>query len=210
MKKTTQAFTLMEVILAMGVCAIVMVAISGIFLSAVRVRERTLAAVDEGLPVQQALSYLRRDLQGAMSPSTNGVLSGDFRVGADAEIAIELYTTTGALLANAPWGDVQKITYGVKDKQLVRGVTRNLLTPIAPVADDQSMMGNVESVQFDCYDGVQWRSTWDTTLADTNLPVAVRVRIQMAGDSANRQPIELIVPVNAQSSTNQVQNPETS
>jgi hypothetical protein len=105
---------------------------------------------------------------------------------------------------------VQKITYGVKDKQLVRGVTRNLLTPIAPVADDQSMMGNVESVQFDCYDGVQWRSTWDTTLADTNLPVAVRVRIQMAGDSANRQPIELIVPVNAQSSTNQVQNPETS
>jgi type II secretion system protein J len=210
MKKPTQAFTLMEVILAMGVCAIVMVAISGIFFSVVHVRERTIAAVDEGLPVQQALSYLRRDLQGAMSPSTNGALSGDFRVGADGETAIELYTTTGALLVNAPWGDVQKVTYGVKDKQLVRGVTRNLLTPIVPVADDQSMMGNVESVQFDCYDGVQWRSTWDTTLADTNLPVAVRVRIKMAGDSANRQPIELIVPVNAQSSTNQVQNPETS
>jgi type II secretion system protein J len=210
MKKTIQAFTLMEVILAMGVCAIVMIAISGIFFSAVHVRERTIAAVDEGLPVQQTLSFLRRDLQGAMSPSTNGVMSGDFRVGADSETAIELYTTTGALLMNAPWGDVQKVTYGVKDKQLVRGVTRNLLAAITPVADDQAMMDGVDSVQFDCYDGTQWRSTWDTTLADTNLPIAVRVRIQMAGDSPNRQPIELIVPVNSQSSTNQVQNPEAS
>jgi type II secretion system protein J len=210
MKKTTQAFTLMEVILAMGVCAIVMVAISGIFFTAVRVRERTIATVDEGLPVQQALSYLRRDLQGAMSPSTNGVMSGDFRVGAYPQTAIELYTTTGALLMNAPWGDVQKVTYGVKDKQLVRGVTRNVLAAIAPAADDQAMMDGVDSIQFDCYDGTQWRSTWDTTLADTNLPIAVRVRVQMAGDSSRRQPVELIVPVNAQSSTNQVQNPEAS
>jgi type II secretion system protein J len=210
MKKTIQAFTLMEVILAMGVCAIVMIAISGIFFSVVHVRERTLAAVDEGLPVQQALSYLRRDLQGAMSPSTNGVMSGNFRVGADPSTAIELYTTTGALLVNAPWGDVQKVTYGVKDKQLVRGVTRNLLAAVTPVADDQAMMDGVDSVQFDCYDGTQWRSTWDTTLADTDLPLAVRVRIQMASDSPNRQPIELIVPVNARSSTNQVQNPEAS
>jgi type II secretion system protein J len=210
MKKTTQAFTLMEVILAMGVCAIVMIAVSGIFFSAVRVRERVIAAVDEGLPVHQTLSLLRRDLQGAMSPSTNGVMSGDFRVGADPETAIELYTTTGALLVNAPWGDVQKVTYGVKDKQLIRGVTRNILAAITPVPDDQTLMDGVESVQFDCYDGAQWRGTWDTTVADTNLPIAVRVRIQVAGGPANRQPIELIVPVNAQSSTNQVQNPEAS
>jgi type II secretion system protein J len=210
MKKTTQAFTLMEVILAMGVCAIVMIAISGIFFSAVHVRERTIAAVDEGLPVQQAVAFLRRDLQGAMSPSTNGVMSGDFRVGSAPETAIELYTTTGALLVSAPWGDVQKITYGVKDKQLVRGVTRNVLAAVAPTPDDQMLVDGVDSVQFDCYDGTQWRSTWDTTLADTNLPIAVRVRIQMAGASPNRQPIELIVPVNAQSSTNQVQNPEAS
>lgn len=209
MKKTTRAFTLMEVILAMGVCAIVMIAVSGIFFSAVRVRERVIAAVDEGLPVQQALSFLRRDLQGTMSPSTNGVMSGSFIVGTDPEAAIQMNTTTGALLVNAPWADVQRVTYGVKDKQLVRDVTRNLLASIAPQPDEQMMVDGVDSVQFDCYDGTQWRSSWDTTLADTNLPVAVRVRIQMAGDAGNRQPIELIVPVNAQSSTNQVQNPET-
>jgi len=59
-----------------------------------------------------------------------------------------------------------------------------------------------ETVEFDCYDGSQWRGSWDTSLGDTNLPAAVRVRIQLVskeGEVArNRQPLELIVPLLAQ------------
>jgi len=60
------------------------------------------------------------------------------------------------------------------------------------------MMGGIQSIEYSCYDGTQWRDYWDTTLTDTNLPVAVRVRIQRAGDAASAQPVEIVVPIDAQ------------
>jgi len=214
-------FTLMELVLAMGICAIVLAAINAIFFTALRLRETTSRAVDESLPVEQALTTLRRDLQGAMPPSTNGIMSGDFRVGditslgLNQNVSIELYATTGALHDNQPWGEVQRVTYELRSagatatgRDLIRSVTRNLLATITPAPDDQWMMGNVQSLDFDCYDGTQWRTAWDTTMGDTNLPMAVRVRIQLAGnDAGNRQPIVIVVPIDTQthSATNQTQ-----
>lgn len=223
-KRGCSGFTLMELVLAMGICAIVLAAINAVFFSALRLREVTMQAVDESLPVQQALATLRRDLQCAMPPSTNGVLSGDFKVGdvtslgLNQNVAIELYATTGALHENEPWGEVQRVTYELKPsaagasapgKDLIRSVTRNLLATITPSPDDQWMMSNVERLDFDCYDGTQWRNAWDTTTGDTNLPVAVRVRIQLAGNEAgsplSQQPIVIVVPIDTQSRTNQTQ-----
>jgi hypothetical protein len=68
------------------------------------------------------------------------------------------------------------------------------------------MLSGVSSIKFSCYDGTQWQDTWDTTSqtsVDTNLPTAVRVDILMAGNSA-AQPIELLVPIDAQARTNMV------
>ena len=68
-------------------------------------------------------------------------------------------------------------------------------------------MGNVQTLQLDCYDGTQWQTTWDTSTGTTNLPVAVRIRIQLAGRSgaAAPQPMEAIVPLVTQTRTNGVQ-----
>ena len=49
------AFTLVEMILAIGIAAIVLVAINAVFFSALHLREVTQAAVDEATPVTQAL-----------------------------------------------------------------------------------------------------------------------------------------------------------
>ena len=70
------------------------------------------------------------------------------------------------------------------------------------------MLSGVESIKFSCFDGAQWQDTWDTTgltSTETNLPLAVRVDIQMTGN-ANNGPIELVVPIDAQSRTNMVLN----
>jgi hypothetical protein len=69
------------------------------------------------------------------------------------------------------------------------------------------MLGGVENVQFQCFDGAQWFDDWDTTstsTVNTNLPTAVRVRIQMAAKNggAPLQPIEMLVPIDSQSRTN--------
>lgn len=212
-----RAFTLMELVLAVGITAIVLVAINGVFFSAMRLRESTTEAVNESLPTQQALAILRRDLAGAMPPTTNGVFSGYFKVGSVAStglnqpVDIELYTTTGALHDNEPWSEVQRVTYELRlpadrsapGKDLIRSVTRNLLATIAPPPEDQRMMSGIQSIEFSCYDGTEWRDYWDTTMTDTNLPTAVRVRIQLVGSSgvANSQPIEIIAPIDSQPRT---------
>ena len=95
---------------------------------------------------------------------------------------------------NAPWGDIQSVTYELRDptdrngrgKDLYRSVTRNLMAATTPDVDDQFMLSGVQSIKFSCFDGSQWQDTWDTTgvtSVNTNLPVAVRVHIQMAGNN---------------------------
>src|SRR2546423_5978630 len=74
-----QAFTLIEVLLALSVSAIVLAAIGGVFYSAVRLRERTTAMLDEAAPLYQALTLLRRDLLGTVPPG--GILISAFKTG---------------------------------------------------------------------------------------------------------------------------------
>ena len=89
---------------------------------------------------------------------------------------------------------------------LVRCINRNLLATATPTPETQRLMGHVQTLEFDCYDGMQWRNTWDTSLTDTNLPVAVRVRIQLAArpgeDASKLQPLEMLVPLVSQTRTN--------
>jgi type II secretion system protein J len=215
---TVSAFTLIELILAIGVMALVLIAMNAVFFSALRLRASTDEAVDASLPPQQALGQLRRDLQGAVPP--NGTLSGSFKVGGVSSpglglpVDIEFCTTTGALRDNEPWGEVQQVTYALRlpgdrslpGKDLIRSVLRNLLSVTTPQPEEQWMMGGVETLEILCYDGSQWRNYWDTTVTDTNLPMAVRVRIQLAGAAggAAGSTMELVVPIDSQSRTNLV------
>lgn len=208
-------FTLIEVILAIGIMAIVLVTVNTAFFSALRLREKTQDLVDSATPVDQTMATIERDLEGVITP-TNGttkVLSGGFRAG-NGTAAVEMFTTTGTLGDKEPWGDIQQVTYELRTpaggdtgqgKDLYRSVLRNILTATTPQEDDQWMMSGVQNITFSGYDGSQWSSTWDTTgltSANTNLPVAVRVDIQPAGNQL--APIEIIVPIDVQARTNMV------
>ena len=215
----SSGFTLMEIILAIGVAAIVLVTVSAAFFAALRLRNATQDAVDNATPVDQAMTFIRRDLQCVVTP-TNGttkVLSGAFRTGsvnssANGEpVAIEMTTATAHLNDNSPWGDIQRVTYELRDpsnrnaqgKDLVRSVTRNLLATATPQVEDQWMMGGIQSITFSCYDGAQWSPAWDTTgltSINTNLPAAVKVDIQPVGNQL--APYEIIVPIDSVARTN--------
>jgi type II secretion system protein J len=215
-----KAFTLIEMLLAVAICAIVLVAINGVFATAVRLRDKTSDAVEASLPVNRALDNLYRDLKGVVGPG--GYLAGDFRCGVQATGAtmglsgeagsagLDFYTSTGAITDKAPWGDLQEVFYELKapsdrDQEgmdLVRCVNRNLLAMTTQTPEIQWLMGRVQTLEFDCYDGTQWRNTWDTSGSDTNLPVAVRVRIQLVArpgeDASGSQPLEMVVPLVSQ------------
>lgn len=213
------AFTLIEMILAIGVAAIVLITVCTVFFAAIRLRDATQNLVDNAKPADLALATMKRDLECVVTPTngTSKVLSGDFRVGditseGESEpVAIEMFTATGQLTDKQPWGDIQRVTYELRDpanrntpgKDLIRSVTRNLLSPTIPQPEDQWMMSGVQSLTLSCYDGTQWWNTWDTTgltSDNTNLPVAVRVDIQPVGNQMS--PLEMVVPIDSQSRTN--------
>ena len=218
------AFTLIEMLLAVAICAIVLVAINGVFATAVRLRDKTSETLEAALPVNRALGIMRRDLKGTVGPG--GFLAGDFKCGAQAmgatmglsgeagSAGLDFFTSTGAISDRAPWGDILEVFYELKaptersqtGMDLVRCINRNLLATTTQTPEIQWLMGNVQTLQFDCYDGSQWQTTWDTSIGNTNLPTAVRVRIQLVarqGERAgNLQPLEMLVPLISQTRTN--------
>jgi len=214
------AFTLMEIMLALAVSAIVLAGIGGVFYSAVRLRERTMAMIDESVPLQQAFNFIRHDLQGALPPGGGNLpLSGDFKLsalgsGLGQNFHVEFFTTSGSVNDNSTWSDIQFISYELREstdrtknnegKQLVRSSNRNVLATAMQDPQEQPLLSNVQSLEFSCFDGMNWRDSWDTSLGDTNLPYAVRVRIQLAGDNNSRaqEPFEIVVPLVSQSRTN--------
>lgn len=224
-----RAFTLIEILLAVVIFGIVLMAMNTVFYTGLRLERSTTRALDERTTLNQALAILRRDLQGAVPPNTNGVFLCDFRSGASLSSslgsslgaarggAIEFCTTTGVVKDELPWGDLQRVRYQLVEPadrttrglDLVRVVTRNLLPTTTEEVDTQWLTGHVESLEFLTYDGSSWRDSWDTTLGDIGLPLAVRARVMLANTNSpsgsytvTREPLELLVPLTIQSRTN--------
>ena len=131
------AFTLIEVILAVGIFSIVLVAINTAFFAALRLRQKTSDALEQRLPLDHALSLMRRDLMNCVPPG--GVLAGDFRSGNSGGMAggssgrssstaganrglgtaqnggLDFFTSTGALTDGVPWGDIQEVNYQLQE-----------------------------------------------------------------------------------------------
>jgi type II secretion system protein J len=215
-------FTLIEVLLALGICALVLIVISSVFAGALHLEQSATASLDQSLPIERAMSLMRRDLKNAVAPG--GMLAGPMQSGSldggvDAGDGIQIYTTTGLITPNAPWSEIQKITYGLQaptdssgtGKDLVRTVTRNLLSTATLDEEDQFLASGVESLNFSYFDGANWLDTWDDT-TETNLPIAVRVSLQLAAKDetqARPEPMQLLVPLMVQVHTNELDNSDT-
>lgn len=219
-----KAFTLIEMILAIGVASLVLIAANMVLFTALHLRDDTAEMVDAATPIDSAVTFLKRDLQCCVTP-TNGttkILSGGFRagigissVGVSDPVAVEMFTATGALSESQPWSEIQRVTYELKNpttanvvgKDLYRSVLRNLLASSAtPAVEEQFMLGGVESLKVSCYDGAIWQDAWDTTslsTVNTNLPWAVKVSIQMAGNT-QAKPVEIVVLLDCVARTNMV------
>jgi prepilin-type N-terminal cleavage/methylation domain-containing protein len=146
--------------------------------------------------------------------------------GAVGNSQLRFYTTTGIIAeeepggenaqlsvgnnAPPPWPDVQMVQYylrapfnpaNVAGKDLVRGVTRNLLASTQPVADEEPLLTGVSSFTVAYFDGSLWQNTWDSTTATVSIPQAVKVDIQFATTNASdpgRLPVRIVVPLDMQ------------
>jgi type II secretion system protein J len=216
------AFTLLEVLIATLIAAIVLAAMNAAFYAALHLRSVTNTLVENSIPLNHAAAILKADLRGtlitggtmAISIESPGTESGN-----NQPTDLDIYTTTGVLHDSLPWGDVQKVSYLMKDsanaarlggKDLVRVITRNLLASTQPDLAEQPLLSGVSSVQFSFYDGANWQTSWDSTSADgsvTPAPRAIKVHIEFANANSigqGRLPLEVLVPVDSQGSSNSV------
>jgi general secretion pathway protein J len=213
--QTSPAFTLIELLIAVAIFAIVLAAINTVFYSALHLRAKTTQALEDLLPTERALAILKRDLASIVPP---GVLAGPMAsdttgIGMTQPVALEIFTATGVINEDAPWGDVQKVDYSLQfptnkttssGRDLVRSVTRNLLATAAETPDQQLLITDVQNLKFSYYDGTNWSDSWSATIS--NIPTAIRVSIDFAAnktDSRTKIPIQILVPVVTQSLTNQ-------
>jgi type II secretion system protein J len=224
--RADRGFTLLELLIATAVGAIVLLVINGTYYGALRLHNATNERTDADLVLERALGLMQRDLAGLMVPAGTvtlpaGSFSGQFQDTpttsltqefADTRVSPDLYTTSGAVDGWQPFSEVQVVAYflapttdGSNTKNLVRAVTRNLLPVQEPTTEEQVLLTGVTDAEFDYYDGDEWTNTWDSTVTST-LPVAVRFSLSLANrDSgpAAPKPIELVVPVLVSTKTSQ-------
>lgn len=236
--QSTRAFTLIELLLAITIFSIVIIAMNTVFYAALRLRNNTAEAFDESVPLQRALTVMRQDLANIVPPG--GILSGTLQstpmygltqtngssqptegsattmmpvLGA-VESSPFFFTSTGLISDGVPWADIQQVSYvlmqptnNTAGKSLVRCVTRNLLPVNAPDQPEKEwLLNGVQDLVFQYYDGLQWETTWDTTLTTNTLPLAIKVQIFMTpkpGQTVAQMPLELLVPLDVQGRTNQ-------
>lgn len=213
-------FTLIELILSIGAAALILIVANQVLFTSLRLRDRVSQAVESSAPLELALDTIRLDLQGVVTPKTNGLLSGSFRAGSlqstvnSQPVSLEFNTTTGSLRDDEPWGVVQRVSYSLRSPvesgggalDLYRGVCRNLLPLSVAEVEDQLLLRDVSRIDVEAFDGLQWLQQWDTTGTSgstTNLPVAVRIRLQRGPTwGVDSGPVELLVPLGVQARTN--------
>jgi general secretion pathway protein J len=220
------AFTLLELLIAVSIFAIVLASINAVFFAALRLRNRTAASLDKLLPVEQALTIIRRDLANIVIPGTNlaGPLQTTPGTNAMANSAGPVFfTATGALDDVNPYADIQKISYTLlpstnryQGMDLVRLVSRNLLAPTPETPIPQWLLSGVSAFNVLFYDGGQWRDYWDSTTELTKLPLGIKVQIQRApeidpgtGLASIPSLIELVVPMVTDGGTNDTSGAST-
>jgi general secretion pathway protein J len=199
------AFTLLEVLIAIAVFAIVLAAINTVFYSALRLRNRTMATLDETAPIDHALAVIRRDLANTVAPSgTNYPLQTTILSQSQfGQLTPDLYTATGEIDGMVPWGDVQKISYGLvpsadgTSRDLIRLVSHNLLATTTETPEQQWLLGGVRNIALHYFDGTQWADVWDTT-TQSNLPTAIKVDLDLTNTL-----MHMVVALDTQVRTNQ-------
>jgi prepilin-type N-terminal cleavage/methylation domain-containing protein len=219
--RTSGAFTLIELLLAVSIMVIIVAAINGMFFTALHLRNATVNSLETTLPVEQALDVIQHDLANVQCcTNTNSLFLPPLITlnptnAQPNQVGPDFYTSGGELDGVAPWGCMQKVDYilapptnGYRGpgRDLIRAVTRDLLPLSQPALPDEkhTILSGVQSLTFLYYDGTQWDQNWDTT-QQTNLPQAIKVQILMAsasGQPAQRQSLELVVPVDVLLSTN--------
>jgi type II secretion system protein J len=190
--RKTRAFTLLEVLVATMLTAILASSLYVTLSIAFKARHSALNAVAPSRKVALTMELLMADLKSAVVP--NGRLAGSF-VGTDGQDSkgsdsdsVEFYCTTPSPAPAEGIGDIKKIDIlcqpsdDGKTQDLVRQITTNLLSPVDVTPDTEVLCRGVYAFNLRYYDGTDWLDAYDSTTVNNLLPQAIEITLQLDDD----------------------------
>jgi general secretion pathway protein J len=179
----SKGFTLLEILIALVLLAILTTALYGSYFAVVRARDRASEGMEARRELGSTLDLLRREISSTVFNSTDKqhlrfVVEDRDNFGKPAS-NLELTTLSppsGLLRSESGVMDV-KYRMLEKDKQqiLTRQEKDVLFTsdtvPVYP------QMEHISAFLVECYDGSKWVKSWDTAL-NNRLPTKVRITVQ--------------------------------
>lgn len=149
------AFTLLEVLVAVSIFAVVLLAMHSVFYSALRLQNKAVATFDDVAPLEHALTVLKRDLANIVPPG--GTLFGAFQslptFGAQTNtgtgslspgawatfnavslkgriVSPTFHTAVGILSDQAPWAQVQRVLYYLAEPTNATAIGKDLMRSV--------------------------------------------------------------------------------
>jgi len=188
MRRARQGFTLLEMILAVTITAVISVAM----FTSLEVAFKTRDQAEDRLAGRQAaratLDLLAADLLAVPEPT--GRIAGPFvgidqRMGAAREADTLSYVTAAvALPTGDDLGDMRGVELALVDdpivpdqRVLVRYVTTNLLASTTPEPTAQVLARGVVAFNIRYFDGGDWLNEWDSAEQENALPIAVELTL---------------------------------
>ena len=186
MRKRRAAFTLIEVILAVALCALVMTLVYGVLISTVQASEQ-IEQITQGSEIGPAiLSLMREDLGAAFLPGTDqDYFVGQERAGRD---RIDFVSSSPVYAAETPGSEpkihsVSEIGYQVKESR-EDGLV--LYRRVDPFVDAEPLRGGrliaiapVTSFKVTYLDNGTWVPTWASSKRENKLPSSIRIELKM-------------------------------
>jgi len=184
-----QGFTLLELLIAMTMMAIIAGSLYTSMSIGFRAREKAEAVVQKGRSAEIAVELIKGMLAATLVP--NGILAGEFegkdetdKKGYDAD-TLSFYTADYNPVKDELASDIEKVEIGLStreetgDRVIVRKTTTNLLSPKTIDPDEEVLCSHVRSLNLMYYDGNDWADEWDSSASDNALPEAVQITIIM-------------------------------
>jgi general secretion pathway protein J len=186
-----KGFTLLEVLIALLLMAILSGALYGTYFTAVKSRDRATSQMEPLRDVRQTLDMLRREIDAAFYASANKRLHfvvEDKDIFGKPASTIDFTTITTPLAGGIPSSDVIEVRYepsGDERNMILNREEKDIYLENQPVPYPQ--IDKIQGFLVECYNGGSWVKSWDTASALNNsLPQAVRVTITIQdGDNSS-------------------------
>ncbi len=184
----SKGFTLIEVLIAVGLLSILTAALYGSYFGVIRGRDRASSGMESRRELSSTLDQIRREVA-SLIPVTTGTISDQLkpRLIVEDRDYFGLPSSTLTLTTQVPsTGYLRKesgvvtVTYQIEEKGGRRILTRQERDIFSEEKTVPSFpqMEQISSFLVECYDGSKWIKTWNTTV-NGRRPTAVRVTVQV-------------------------------